>query len=159
MYNQFMTHPNISELLAAWKPYLDSIRDWRDAVKNIIPKPSGCGPIYELKNPINRPDESFAIADMRHIKFAEPHYHTGDETEIYVVLTGSGLVVVGGKKTQIKTGSTIVIPPDTAHFTIPTENLVLAVINTPPFNINNAKTLSRSDPAVSFDLNQFERLT
>ena len=58
----------------------------------IHPKPTGCGPVYELKNPIERPNESFAIADMREIQVAEPHYHP--ETEIYFVLEGRGRMFI-----------------------------------------------------------------
>ncbi len=119
-------------VVAAWQPYLDSIDDWQQVVEGIEPKPTGCGPVYELPNPVDRPNESFAIADMRELKVYEPHYHANGETEIYVVLQGLGTIVVGMKEQRIEKGSVIVTPPDTTHFTIPESDLVLAVINTPP---------------------------
>jgi mannose-6-phosphate isomerase-like protein (cupin superfamily) len=153
-----MTTPNIDEVLTAWKPYLNSIKDWQALVVGVTPKPTGCGPVYELPNPIERPNESFAIADMRNLEYAEPHYHTHGETEIYIVLTGSGTIVVGYHESQLESGSISITPPDTAHFTIPRENLVLAVINTPPFNAANAIPLTDSNAAVHFDASQLERL-
>ncbi len=88
-------------VVAAWKPYLDSVQDWQLLVDDVEPKPTGCGPVYELPNPINRPNETFAIADMRELKVYEPHYHANGETEIYVVLQGSGSIVVGRNQQPI----------------------------------------------------------
>ncbi len=155
-----MANPEITELLSVWTPYIDSITNWQTIVDGITPKPTGCGPVYELDNPINdRPNESFAIADMRTVKVAEPHYHPNGETEIYIVLTGLGRIVVGGKESEIAEGSVIVTPPDIAHFTIPKHNLVLAVINTPPFNPANYVPVTQSDSSIGFDRTQFDRLT
>ena len=153
-----MNQSNIDEVFAAWKSYVDSIKDWQALVAGIIPKPTGCGPVYELPNPIDRPNESFAIADMRNLQYAEPHYHTNGETEIYIVLTGLGTIVVGGTESQLEPGSVSVTPPEIAHFTIPRENLVLAVINTPPFNAANAISLADSNTTVHFDASLLERL-
>jgi len=65
--------------------------DWQEVVEGITPKDTYCSPVYEPKSPLDRPNESFAIADMREIKVAEPHYHTNGETETYFILSGSGL--------------------------------------------------------------------
>lgn len=59
---------DVDSAVKVWKSYTDTITDWETLIKGIDPKPTGCGPIYELQNPIDRPDESFAIADMRAIK-------------------------------------------------------------------------------------------
>lgn len=149
----------INEVLEAWTPYIEAIGDWQALVAGVEPKPTGCGPIYELPNPIDRPNESFAIADMTAVKVAEPHYHTNGETEIYIVLMGLGKIIIGGQESELKPGTVAVTPPETAHFTIPYENLVLAVINTPPFEAANAVTLTGSDSNVGFDYEQFSRLT
>lgn len=146
-------------VVAAWQPYLDGIGDWQQVVEGIQPKPTGCGPVYELPNPVDRPNESFAIADMRELKVSEPHYHANGETEIYVVLQGLGTIVVGMKEQRIKKGSVIVTPPDTTHFTIPESDLVLAVINTPPFRPENYVVVSETDQKVGFDQEQFARLS
>ena len=111
--------------------------------------------VYELANPLSRTTESFAIADMSNLAFAEPHYHP--ETEIYFILQGSGLVVVGGQEQQVQKGSVVVIPSNIAHFTIPEKDLVMAV-NTPPFNAADYYLLAQDNAAVKFDKTQFERL-
>jgi mannose-6-phosphate isomerase-like protein (cupin superfamily) len=136
IYNTKSTS-EIDELTTAWQAYIATMDDWQKVVEDTTPKQTYCGPIYEPASPLNRPNESFAISDMREVKVAKPHYHIGGETEIYFVLSGSGLTVVGGEEIQIKAGDVIVTPPETAHFTIPKENLVMIVINTPPFNPDN----------------------
>jgi mannose-6-phosphate isomerase-like protein (cupin superfamily) len=148
------------EVAAVWKVYVDTGIDWQELVKGVTPKATGCGLVYELSNPIDRPDESFAIADMREIAYAEPHYHTNDETEIYIAMTGSGTVVVGGRETHIEPGSVCIIYPETAHFTIPEKDLVLAVINTPSFSANNVVTLDEgeSKAAVGYNAKQLDIL-
>lgn len=148
-------HDGMNEVVAAWKSYFDTLDDWRKLIEGVSPKVTGFGLIYELPNPIDRPSEGFAIADMREIEYAAPHYHTGNETEIYIVLSGSGMVVVGGDEYFLQTGDTCITHPETAHFTIPKDNLVLAVINTPPFEAKNVVMLeekqSRSEVGYSAD--------
>ena len=72
---------NIHTIVQIWQSYLDTISDWRQLISGITPKECGCGLVYELSNPLSRATESFAIADMSNLAFAEPHYHP--ETEIY----------------------------------------------------------------------------
>jgi mannose-6-phosphate isomerase-like protein (cupin superfamily) len=122
----------------------------------IHPKPTGCGPVYELKNPIERPNESFAIADMREIQVAEPHYHP--ETEIYFVLEGRGRMFIRDEEQLLELGSVVVIPPNSAHFTIPGGGLVLAVVNTPPFQPEHYIPLGTSNNDVGFDKAMFDNL-
>lgn len=154
-----MTNHEIEAVLAAWTPYIDSIDNWKALVDGVTPKETNCGPVYEIPNPIDRPNESFAIADMRDIEHADPHYHTNGETEIYLVLSGVGKVVVGGVEAQLAPGAVSITPPDTAHYAIPIDNLVLAVINTPPFNFDNVVPVTETDASVGFDSEQFTRLT
>lgn len=149
----------INEVVNAWVPYLNSVQDWQQLVDSIEPKPTGCGPVYELPNPIDRPNESFAVADMRGLTTTEPHYHPNGETEIYIVLQGLGLIVIGREERRIEKGSIIVTPPDTTHFTIPTRDLVLAVINTPPFKPENYVVITETNPTLGFDREQFARLS
>ena len=150
--------PKIEELITAWQKYASTMGDWQKVIEGVTPKQTYCGPVYEPTSPLDRPNESFAIADMREVKVAEPHYHTGGETETYFVISGSGLTVVGGKELQIQAGDVIVTPPETAHFTIPRENLVMIVINTPPFNPDNNIHADESKPEVKYDHEQYERL-
>jgi len=153
-----MVTSQIVPVVSAWQRYLIKVSSWQALIEGQEPKQTDCGPVYELPNPINRPSESFAVADMRSIDLAGPHYHSGGESEIYIVLEGAGLTVVGGKEFKLRPGSIVVTPPDTAHFTIP-NGLVLAVVNTPPFNSSNYVALSDSDPDVGFDHEQLVRLS
>lgn len=158
IYNP-QTTPEIEALIEAWQQYRATMGDWQNVVAGVTPKQTYCGPVYEPRSPLDRPNESFAIADMRDIRVAEPHYHTGGETETYFVISGSGLTVVGGKELKIQAGDIIVTPPETAHFTIPHENLVLLVINTPPFNPANNIHVDATKSEVAYDHEQYKRLT
>lgn len=152
---------DINELVSAWQEYFKTIDNWQELIEGIEPKATGCGPVYELDNKLDRVNESLAIADMRDIEYATPHYHTNDETEIYFVLNGSGLVVIGNGEKRVEKDDVIVIPPDTAHYTIPDkgQGLVLAVVNTPPFNPANAVDITEDSPQFAFDLHKFQQLT
>jgi len=142
-------------MVDVWQKHLEHL-DWRKMITQTHPKKTPCGPIYELPNPIERPNEDFAIADMREVGYTEPHYHP--ETEVYFILQGSGLVVVGGEETVVQKGSAILIPSNTAHFVIPREDLVLAVVNTPPFRAENVRLLTESHPQFKYNHSQFESL-
>lgn len=139
----------INKVIAAWKPYLEEIVDWEALVQGITPKETTCGPVYELDNPIDRPNESFAIADMRELDFAVPHKHINGETEIYYALKGFGTVAVGEQVSRFETGTFVITPPDTYHATLPGEGLVVAVINTPPFDARNVVEADDNQVAVT----------
>lgn len=141
-----------AELIAAWDNFLKA-SDWQELIKDCEPKISGCGLVYELPNYLQRPNESFAIADMRQLSVSEPHYHP--ETEVYFILQGGGIIVIGGKERSIAAGDTIAIPSNLAHFVIPDKECIIAIVNTPPFNINNYKVVTESNLAVGFDYRQF----
>lgn len=154
-----MSSVNIEAAVAAWQPYVGTITDWERLVEGLEPKPTGCGPVYEPDSPLSdRGDESFAIADMRDVFIAEPHFHPNGETEIYFVLTGMGKVVVGGKENVVKPGSVVVTPPDTAHFTVPEQDLVIAVVNVPSFNPDNYVTVVDTNKKLGFDNEQLASL-
>jgi mannose-6-phosphate isomerase-like protein (cupin superfamily) len=157
IYNTSRT-PEIEALITAWQRYIATMGDWQKLVAGVTPKQTYCGPVYELASPLNRPNESFAIADMREVKIAEPHYHIGGEIEIYFILLGSGLTVIGGKELRIVAGDVIVTSPGTTHFTIPDENLVLIAINTPPLSPSNSIHIEATDPSFKYDHDQYERL-
>jgi mannose-6-phosphate isomerase-like protein (cupin superfamily) len=152
-----MNDKAIETIVTAWKTYF-ATADWREMVRGVTPVPNGCGQLYEIDNPIDRPQESVAIADMRKLAVGEPHYHPAPCVEVYIALEGSGNVVIGGKEHRFDAGAALVVPPDTAHFTIP-YGLVIAVINTPPFKPENYVPLTGSDPRVHFDKTQFENLS
>lgn len=140
---------NMQELVTAWGEYLATVNDWETLVEGIEPKVGGCGLVYEVANPIERPDESFAIADMRQLELSEPHKHINGETEIYFVVQGVGKIAVGNEVHDLAPGTSIVTPPDTVHITLPGKDLVLAVVNTPPFNIDNYVVVDSTDDAVN----------
>lgn len=139
---------DIQETVDAWGSYLEDVTDWEALVNGVQPKVVGCGSVYELSNPINRPGESFAIADMRELDLAEPHKHVNGETEIYFVLRGVGKISVGSEISSLYRGVSIVTPPDTVHITKPGKGLVLAVVNTPPFNPDNYVVVDPREQAV-----------
>jgi len=143
---------NFSELTQAWDTFF-KVSHWGKLIEGCEPIESGCGLIYELPNYLQRQNEDLAIADMRHIEFSEPHYHI--ETEVYFVLQGGGIIVVGGQEQVIASGDAIVIPSSIAHFVIPNNECVIAVVNTPPFNRDNYKVVTETNADVCFDRGQF----
>lgn len=148
-----------NEIVEAWRPYVESIEHWQELAADVLPKVTGCGPVYELPNPIDRPGESFAIADMRRIPFSDPHYHTNDELEIQFVLQGSGLWVIGGEERRLQKGDVAILEPEVAYFTVVEKSLVIAAINSPVFNPENNIAIQETDAEHKFDQQQFERLT
>ncbi len=148
----------MDEVIKAWKDYADSLADWQTLIRGTEPKKTNCGPVYELPSPLPDRTETFAISDMRNVDVAYPHYHKHGETEIYFVIQGTGLTVVGGQEISLKKGSVIVTLPNTTHFTIPENDLVMIVINSPSFNAENIVEPEESDPATKFDKEQYDRL-
>ncbi len=148
----------MDEIVNAWKQYLDNLNDWQSIVDEVTPKITQCGPVYEPASPLPERSETFAISDMRDVKVAYPHYHKNRESEIYFVIQGTGLTVVGGEEIALEKGSVVVTPPNTTHFTIPEHDLVMMVINTPDFNADNIVELTKSDPNVKFDKRQYDKL-
>jgi mannose-6-phosphate isomerase-like protein (cupin superfamily) len=139
---------DIQGTIKAWRDYLNTVKDWEILVAGAEPIEDGCGYIYELKNPLNRQNESFAIADMRELSESDPHKHINGETEIYFVLQGTGKVAVGRDIHELTPRAAVIIPSDTTHGVIADNDLVLAVVNTPPFNKNNYVALNDTDMAV-----------
>ena len=129
----------MAELVNAWQWHLHSMNEWRDLIRGAQPRDTGHGLVYELPNPIERSNESFAVVDMRDVHGATQCHSHHLETEVYFVLEGWGHVVVDGKEEFVQKEATVIIPPNTAHFTIPHDNFVLGVVNTPPFRKENYK--------------------
>ena len=151
---------DIDEVVQVWKKYCVSITDWQELTRNVEPRQSVVGPVYEFLNPLpNRPHESFSIVDMRGGKPSNPHYHINDAIEIYIVLQGEGVAVNGGKEEKMQKGTVVVTPPLTTHYAIPKHNLVYAAINTPPFNIKDYEEISETSKKYKFDKKQYEKLT
>lgn len=140
---------HLATLIKTWQDYLSAFDDWRDIIGEAEPKENLCGTIYLPPDPLRRENESFAVADMSKIELCHPHYHP--ETEIYFILQGNGLVIVGGEEHYVEKNSFVVIPGNTAHFTLPIEDLVLAVVCTPPYNGECALSLDEDNPSVKYD--------
>lgn len=155
--SQYASINKRATLINAWQHYLKNNENWQDLLKGIEPKQTGCGSVYELPNPINRPKESFAIADMRNITFSEPHYHI--EVEIYFVLQGTAKIVINDKIHLVEKDSVVVIPPNASHYAVVEKDFVVALVNTPPFRAEHNMALTKSDKTHGFDRKQFEKLT
>ncbi len=95
---------------------------------------------------------------MREVNVAYPHYHKGRETEIYFVIQGTGLTVVGGKEIELNKGSVVITPPNTTHYTFPKNDLVMIVVNVPRFSAKNIGEPKETDPEVKFDKDQYDLL-
>ena len=149
----------MQDRIEAWQTFLSKPEhNWQKLVVDKPSRNSNCGVVYELENFLADPNEGFAIVDMSDLAFAEPHYHMHDEMEIYIVLQGSACVVVGNQERNVSVGDVIVTPANTAHYVIPDDQFVIAVINTPPFDPKKYVKLTKSDESVAFDYAQFERL-
>ncbi|HSW99486.1 MAG TPA: cupin domain-containing protein [Patescibacteria group bacterium] len=153
-----MTPTEIDQLILAWQGYLKNV-DWQTLTQGMTPRESGCGLLYELHDGLDRPEEELAIADMRYLQVSEPHYHPDGVLEVYFVLQGTALVVVGGKERQVGPGDTIVMGPGQTHYAIPDEDFVVAVVNTPPFQTEQYIFVSDDDPEHGFNKQQFDKLT
>lgn len=150
-----MNHsPHTNQLIQKWQQYLQTIEDWKNLITNIVPKECGCGLVYELPHIPTCSNESFAIADMSNLRISEPHYHP--ELEIYFILQGTGLVLVGNTEYSVQKNSIVVIAPNIAHYTVPEKNLVMAVVNMPPFNAQNYVPLMDDNTQVQFSKKQFD---
>ncbi len=150
--------PPLDELVSQWHAFFNAHKPWQDLIQGYAPISTPCGIVYELPNMLNRPDEGLAIVDMRQLSFAEPHYHPDECIEIYFVLQGSAAVIVAGRVQQVSVGDVVIIPPNKAHFTIPDQEYVIGVINTPPYTPESYKVLEHSDAQVQFDYDQFTML-
>lgn len=139
----------------AWDTFLKEQKGY-DLMTRAYPEPCGCGLVYALPNYLQRDGESFAIADMRNIKYSEPHYHSAGVTEIYFIMQGKGLVVVGEQEYQVTKGDIIVTPPLTTHYVIPDNELILAVVNIPAFKIEDYHIVTETNGSVRFDKNRFD---
>jgi mannose-6-phosphate isomerase-like protein (cupin superfamily) len=155
--NNLMESKNIALTIHAWQEFLTTT-NWQDLILNIVPKETGCGLIYELADhPCQVAHESFAIADMRNIRYSEPHYHP-HEIEIYFVLQGNALIVIADEEIYATKGDVIVTEPNKAHYVIPDKDFVIAVINMPDFNPANYIPLVDTNKMVGFDLKVFTKL-
>jgi mannose-6-phosphate isomerase-like protein (cupin superfamily) len=148
----------LNELVVQWQAFFNAHEQWQDLIQGYAPIPTPCGIVYELPNMLNRPNEGLAIVDMRQLSFAEPHYHPHECVEIYFVLQGCAAVVVAGDVQHVTAGDVVIIPPNKAHFTIPDDEYVIGVINTPPYTPESYKVLESSDLQVQFDYDQFKML-
>ncbi len=146
----------LTNIIFAWQLFFNT-NTWQDLIAHKTPKVSGCGLVYELGNPLARINEDCAIVDMRNIYYSEPHYHP--EAEIYYILQGSGILVIGKNENNITRGDVLFISPNTAHFMAHADDLIIGVVNTPPFNPHTYVPLYESNEDVNFCIKQFRHLT
>lgn len=140
----------LQELMDSWQTFYKN-NDYRDLMTRVKPLVDGCGIIYELKNePISstRLHETICIVDMTKVVGAtEPHFHRKG-IEIYLILQGTGIVVVGDQEYSVKPGDSVYIPTLLGHYTVPTKDLVLAVVNIPCFDRDDFFDLNVADDTV-----------
>lgn len=88
----------------------------RDAVPAFTTKDGST--IRELLAPNNAPgviaNQSLAEAILAPGQSTDPHYHPRTE-EIYYVLSGTGLMRVGGAAAEVGPGDAVAIPPGAPH--------------------------------------------
>ena len=149
---------DIDKTVNDWQLFIHN-NPWQELVAGVNAKYNGCGIVYELPNFLNRAYESFAIVDMRTLPFSEPHYHPDGAIEIYFILQGNAHIIVGNNERFIHPGDVVIIPPLTAHFLIPDNEFVIAVVNTPPFQVEHYIVVNETNADVSFDFVQFRGLT
>lgn len=144
----------LPQIIASWQKFMEDFA-WETYIKQVNPKVSGNGLVYELPNFLEREHESFAIVDMRAITFSEPHYHI-HEIEIYMVLQGSASIIKAGEEFSVTPGSVLVTHPHQAHFTIPDNNFIMAIVNIPSFSTDRYIPLLESDCPVGFNKEQLQ---
>jgi len=147
----------LEQCIPFWQQFLKQ-HNWRTLIKDVTPKHSGCGIVYDLPPLPDHPNESLAIADMRHLFISEPHYHPAGNPEIYFVLQGSGRMMLGNQERTLQGGDIITIPPLTAHYVIPHAQLIIGAVISPPFMPEHYIALTHTNHAVGFDEQQFKRL-
>lgn len=115
-----------------------------------------CEKVYDITVCANY--GGFAVVDMREISYSEPHYHSKNAIEIYILLEGSATIVVGNEIVFSKKSAIIITPPLTAHYVIPDKDWVIGCINLPNFKVEEYHAISQTDATFKFDRQQFEEL-
>jgi mannose-6-phosphate isomerase-like protein (cupin superfamily) len=106
----------------------------------VDPKGGYCGTIYELIKPHNSHAERLSCvwAEVPPGARSRPHRHPVGE-ELYLVVSGTGIIHLGDQTWAISAGCVVHIPPEVPHMienssTVP---LQLFVVNTPPYEPEN----------------------
>jgi quercetin dioxygenase-like cupin family protein len=141
------------ELVQVWHQFFTAT-NWQKLIQGYTPIYGPCGVVYDLPNSLGRANEGVSVVDMCNIQFAEPHYHP--DLEVYFVLQGQALVAVGGDKQMVKRGDVVIIPPFTAHYTVPDNEYVIGCINVPPYTPESYIPLKNTVAEVEFDYDDFE---
>jgi mannose-6-phosphate isomerase-like protein (cupin superfamily) len=96
---------------------------------SIAPVPCPCG---EARRAFLVPGNDVASIHLVDIKIDPlPHYHQ-KHTEIYYILEGEGLIELDGKRTPVKPGTAILIPPGVRHRAL--GRIRLLNVSIPPFD-------------------------
>jgi len=129
----------LQELINAWQTFYKE-NDYHSLMAQSTGFAESCGIIHDLKDAAifrTRQHETACIADITKVIGAtEPHFHR-KQVEVYFILQGTGSVVVGKQEFPIKTGDIVYIPKLTGHYTVPTTDLILGVVNIPCFDKND----------------------
>jgi mannose-6-phosphate isomerase-like protein (cupin superfamily) len=145
----------LQKLITDWQTFYKD-NDYRTLMANIKPFVDGCGSIHDLKDASifrTRQHETGCIVDMTKVIGAtEPHFHR-KATEVYFILQGTGIVVVGDHEYQIKPGDSVYVPKFLGHYTVPTNDLVLGVVNIPYFDKEDLIDLRIADDTLRKEVN------
>ncbi|NOZ83025.1 MAG: cupin domain-containing protein [Euryarchaeota archaeon] len=110
------------------------LRRWSEAEEYVTKDGSK---VRELIHPLHTGESrlSVAIARLEEGCAARKHLHRESE-EVYYIISGSGVVHVGGESSQVEAGDAVLIPANTPHFAVNTGRgeLVILCASSPPYS-------------------------
>lgn len=128
------------DVINEWLELITGI-DWEQTVVGVAAEHTPSGLVYDLPNFAPDKAESFAIVDLRDIgekkEVDEPHYHINGEVEVHIPLSGHAKMVVGDEVHEIGVGDCLTVPTETAHFAVPDNEYVVAIVSLPNFDEAN----------------------
>ncbi len=144
------------ENVIKWQQFFTE-NNWQDLIAGVEPIKSGCGLVHILQSPYK--GEDMVVADMRQMPITRPHCHPVGFEEIYFVLQGTATLAIGYDEYSVKAGDVFVIPPLTAHYTVPSNDCVVAAV-TPPYTLDKYIGLGEeTDTSVKYDHVRYLELT
>lgn len=116
-------------------------------LEEIEPIMDVCGEIKVLSSTNDFPEASLALAIMRAPTIT--HYHE-DSTEFYFVIGGKGKLIVAENTYKPKEGMLAIIPPNTAHYTIPREITKVLAFSVPAWIPEDQFVLEEKDTLAGY---------
>ncbi len=116
------------------------------SVEKVQPIKDICGEIRVLSSKQDFDKASTALVTMSAPGVS--HYHK-ITTEFYFIIEGKGKLVIGANVYEIKAGTLILIPPNTAHYFIPREVTKILVFCIPAWSKEDEIVLDETDKLVA----------